>query len=310
VSKGVWRWVVLFFALATTGFTHSRIDTSSRIEENDLWVPEPEQLRLSTFGFDSLIADYYWLMVLQLVGGETGRTDQHASTIGRLIDNVTTLDPWVDYPYRFASFWLIDSEESVREANRLMERAIAFNPLEWRNFYYLGFNYFFYLEDNARAAEYLDAAARLEGSPNYLGALVARLRSDLGGLEIAATFLAELVRTAPDEYVRASHLKALDEVQTERAARFLDEARVRYWEVNGRDIERVEDLITGPKRVLEALPPGHPQLQGWEWELDKEGRIVSAYYGSRYELHLHPLDRERIRRWSTDRSTDEVKHGV
>lgn len=306
----MWRLAVLLLAVGTTGFAHARMDTASRIEESDGWVPQPEQLRYSTFGFDSLVSDYYWLMTVQLVGGERGRTEQHARLIGRLIDNVTTADPWVDHPYRFASFWLTDSVESVREANRLLERGIAFNPLEWRNFYYLGFNYFFYLEDNARAAEYLHQAAGLEGSPHYLEALVARLRSDIGGLDIAASFLAELARTAEDEYARASHLKALDEIRTERAALFLDDARTKYWERNGRDIERVEDLAMGPDRVLAGLPPAHPEFAGWEWELDAEGRIVSSYYGSRYEIHIHPLDLERRRQWSSEtsggRAGDEI----
>ena len=67
------------------------MDTASQIEEGDQWVPTPEQLRQSTFGFDSLVSDYYWLMTIQLVGGEQGSTEQHAPLIGRLIDNVTTL---------------------------------------------------------------------------------------------------------------------------------------------------------------------------------------------------------------------------
>ena len=311
MSKGlVWRIGVLVLAVLTTGFSHSRMDTASHLDEGDQWVPKPEQLRDWTFGFDSLVSDYYWLMTVQLVGGERGNTAQHAPLIGRLIDNVTTVNPWVDHPYRFASFWLTDSVESVREANRLMERGIAFNPLEWRNFYYLGFNYFFYLEDNARAAEYLNTAAKLPGSPHYLGTLVARLRNDVGGLDVATSFLSELARTAEDEYARASHLKALDEMLTERAARSLDEARMKYWEANGRDIERVEDLAVGSGRVLVDLPPAHPQFEGWEWALDTNGRIVSSYYGSRYELHIHPLDRERRKKWRSRLRESDARNEI
>ena len=41
------------------------------------------------------------------------------------------------------------SYEQVRHANRLLEKAIAYHPLDWRNHFYLGYNHFFYLEDNA-----------------------------------------------------------------------------------------------------------------------------------------------------------------
>ena len=105
VSKGVaWRLGVLALAVTTTGFAHARMDTASHLEESELWIPDPDRASFSTFGFDALLSDYYWLMTIQLVGGERGRTEQHASLIGRLIDNVTTLDPWVDHPYRFATF--------------------------------------------------------------------------------------------------------------------------------------------------------------------------------------------------------------
>ena len=48
--------------------------------------------------------------------------------IGRLIDVVTTLDPWVGHPYRFAALWMTDDESAVRKANELLERGIAHHP--------------------------------------------------------------------------------------------------------------------------------------------------------------------------------------
>ena len=81
---------------------------------------------------------------------------------------------------------------------------------------------------------------------------------------------------------------------------------MKYWEVNGRDIEHVADLATGRRPVLAGLPPAHPQFEGWEWELDERGRIVSSFYGSRYELHFHPLDRARITRWGREQSGGDV----
>jgi len=302
---------LLVVALFVTAAAHSHMDTVSRVEEGEWIVPSPEHARFFSLGFDSLLADYYWLMAVQRVGAEHGDTTQHAPLIGRLIGNVTALDPWVDHPYRFASFWLTDSLQSVGVANRLLEQGIAYNPLDWRNAYYLGFNYFFYLEDNARAAEYLDRAARLPGSPVYLGALVARLRNDLGGIDVAASFLRDLVRNSEDGYQRAANLKALDEIDTERAARFLDAARTRYWGRHGRDIERVEDLLAGPDPVIRALPPAHPQFAAEEWLIDPESaRIVSSFYGNRYELHIHPVDRARMDQWRARRASEEVEESI
>jgi hypothetical protein len=199
---------------------------------------------------------------------------------------VTTLDPWVDHPYRFAALWLSDSPESVREGNRLLERGIAYHPREWRNRFYLGFNHFYYLGDNAAAADVLEEAVALEGTPVFLRRLMARLRADAEGLDTAAAFLTQLVRTAPDGYARAEYRKALDEVEAERRARFLDAARADYQRRTGRDITAVEDLVRPPHAVLPALPP---EPNGWEWILDPNtGRIVSSYYKRRYEVSVRP----------------------
>ena len=103
---------------------------------------------------------------------------------------MTGLDPWVDHPYRFAALWLTESDDEVRHANRLLEKGIAYHPLDWRNRFYLGYNQFFYLEDNARAADALESALRFPDAPDYLGAFVTRLRAAGDSLDTAALFLA------------------------------------------------------------------------------------------------------------------------
>ncbi|HEX9814373.1 MAG TPA: hypothetical protein VGB31_05445, partial [Myxococcota bacterium] len=177
-------------------------------------------------------------------------------------------------------------------------RGISYHPLDWRNRYHLGFNYFYYLDDQLRAADVLEAAIGLEGAPDYLAPLVARLRAKRGGLQVAAAFLAQMVESTEDEYKRAEYLKALDEIQIEERARFLDAARAEYWRRNGRDIEQVADLLAGPDPVLQRLPRAQLYLDGFEWILDpKTGQIVSSYYGIRYQLHESETDRARKRRW-------------
>ena len=167
---------------------------------------------------------------------------------------MTTLDPWVDHPYRFAAVWMTNTLSQVRRANALLERAIAYHPDDWRNRFHLGYNRFFYLQDNLGAAEALTPAIRMDGAPNYLGAFVARLQADGGDLETAALFLEALIEDAPDEYVEAEYLKAYDDIETERRARYLDAARVEFWRRHGRDIRGPAELWSGPGRVIGRMP--------------------------------------------------------
>jgi hypothetical protein len=297
-KRGWLRVALLVAAIATTGAAHSQFDTTSRARSGQLRVPSPEYARLWSLGFDAAVADYYWLRAIGVVGTATGAVEERGELLADLIDVVTEVDPWVDHPYRFAAVWLTRDREMVERGNRLLERGISYHPLDWRNRYHLAFNHFFYLDEQLRAADVLEGAIDLKGAPDYLAPLVARLRSKLGGLQVAAAFLVQMIESTEDEYKKAEYLKALDEIQTEERARFLDAARTEYWRRNGRDIERVADLLAGPDPVLPHLPRAQLHLDGFEWILDpKTGQIVSSYFRSRYQLHEAETDRARRQRW-------------
>lgn len=291
-SPGLLAGIVL--AVLSVGLLHTTLPATSRADTDASFVPRPEVARVAALGFRPLVADIYWMQAVQVVGAELVNPAKHAPLIGKLVDVVTTVDPWVSHPYRFAAHWLTTDLEQVRFGNRLLERAVAYHPDDWRNWFYLGFNHFYYLEDHPAAAEAMERASELKGSPFYLKRLVARLKADTAGIETAEVLLSELVRTTEDPMAKAQYEAALLEVETERAARFLDEARETYRERAGRDIERVEDLAQGPHAVLRALPP---EPHGREWTLDDRGRIVSTYLKRRYEPWIHGNDRERRERW-------------
>ncbi len=302
--RGWLRLLLLVVAVGTTGVVHARMDTRTPAASGRLRAPEPRVARIASLGFEPVLADWFWVQALQLVGGELADVGPHADAIGDAIELVTSLDPWVDHPYRFAAIWLTASLDEVRRANRLLLKALSYHPRDWRNRFYLGYNQFFYFEENLRAARVLEPALHLPGAPAYLGALVTRLRAEDGDLDTAALFLQELIRTAPDEYARAEYGKAHDEIETERRARRLDQARVAFWKQHGRDVREPAELWQGPLRVLRAMPPAHPHFPGFRWQIDPEGgQIVSSFYESRYRLHIHPAD-ERLRQgWRAERAT-------
>jgi len=292
------QYTVAVIAITMTALVHSAMDTTREDDPDRIFLPEAAHAQLGSLGFDTVLADYYWLEALQLVGGERGDTARHVSMIGEMVDLITTLDPWVSGPYGFAAVWMTDSKQSVVEANRLLARGIAHNADDWRSRYYLGFNYFFYLEEYEKAADAFESAMPIDGAPYYLGALVARLRMSEGSLDMAADFLAELARTSVDEYQQAEFLKALDEIETERRARVLDAAREEYRRRNGEDLREIGDLLRGPAPILTRLPPAHPHFDFPVWRIDEAtGEIVSSYYRSRYRLHRPAHDDERRERW-------------
>jgi len=297
----------LLLGLAVTAIAvtvvHVRVPMEPRADRDARFVPRPEVARVASLGFQPLVADIYWMQAVQVVGAETSNPARHGPLLGRLVDVVTTVDPWVGHPYRFAAHWMTGSPEDVRFANRLLERSFEYHPDDWRNPFYLGFNRFFYLGDNQGAADALDRAAGLPGAPAYLARLVARLRADTAGLETSATFLAELVRASEDPQARAQYEAALLEIDTERRARFLDEAQQQFRRRAGRDLARIDELVRGPHAVLERLPD---EPHGDVWELTDEGRIVSGRLHRRYEPFVHENDLRRRQSWARQAEDGEL----
>lgn len=273
-----------------TGWAHARVPIGSRADLGEDFVPAPSAVDAASLGFDAVLADYYWLQAVQVAGSEAVIDERIAGHLGRLVDVVTTLNPNVSHPYRFAAVWMTHSREQVLAANRLLERAIDHHPEDWRNHFYLGFNHFYYLGQYPEAASALEAAMALEGAPGYLPRLVARLKSETGDIEVAEVFLRQLLAGTEDEAERAKYETGLDEIEIEQKARFLDRARDAYRALSGQDLARVEDLVRGPFRVLERLPDPEPDAipaslrRGSAWQI-RGDRIVSSYVGTRYEVH-------------------------
>jgi hypothetical protein len=276
-------------ALGGVALSNAQLPAQSARIQDEAFVPEPRVAQLLAFGFDAVVSDLHWMRAIQIVGSEAGPVGRNA-TLGALIDVVTTLDPHVDHPYRFAAVWLTDDERAVRKANEIIRRGIAHHPDDWRGYFYLAFNHFFYFDEQELAAEALKPAVGLPGAPPYLRRLAARLQSKAGGLDAAAAFLAEMTKQAEDDAEREELATALREIETERRARVLDAARAEYVKRHGRDIAAVEDLVSSG--VLHALPP-EPFGEGWELSAET-GEIVSKHVRYRYGVKLDRTNRMLI----------------
>lgn len=307
------RWIqvgLLVASVGCAGWAHSRIPVGSGAERGHGFVPSPDHVRALAVGFDAILADYQWLRAIQVVGSVQAVDHDRAEHLGRLIDVVTTLNPHVDHPYRFAAIWLTHDEGQVREGIRLLRRAIRNHPDDWRNYFYLGFEQFFYLGEYELAAESLERAMQLDAAPPYLARLVARLKAQAGDIDVAEVFLREMLRNTVDPEDRARLQIALDEIELEYKARLLDRAREAYRKVSGRDIRSVDELIRPPHRMLEKLPSPEPDeipaslARGSRWRIDpRTDRIVTSYLGRRYEVHFSQADRMRLESWRQARST-------
>ena len=231
--------------------------TRERLEEKLIYIPETKFLETASLGFHAVLADVFWARAV-VYFGEHFLEDKDYRWLYRLLDATTTLDPKNILAYRFGGTLLALEEDDVDKSIKLLKKGIRDNPNEdWRLYYLLGFNYFFYLEDHVTAAEYLEKAAMMPGHPAYLPRLVARMYAKGGKIETAIQFLKETYQQYEDENVKRSIEGRLNILMAKRHIPQLERIVAVYKNTYGEYPKDLKELIdAGLIRGLPDYPDG------------------------------------------------------
>lgn len=197
-------------------------------------LPDGHALRVLSLGFDRLLADLFWIRTLYYIGDERSHASGYPAA-ARLADLVTDIDPYFRTVYAVMPGALSGLARDPDAAVALLEKGIQHVDY-WRLHFYLGFNYFFWYLDFARAAEQMQAAAGLPGGPPYLPLLTARLHAEAGDPETAMLFIRERLAQAATPGER-------------------EQLEKRYWDLwITRDLARIDGAIEAFGAENAALP--------------------------------------------------------
>src|SRR5688572_18119906 len=144
-----------------------------------------KKLKGYALGAEGLIADWYWMLSLQYLGGkimgsdeETIRIDNLSSLNPRLLypylENATELDPKFTAAYSFGAIVLpaIDPQKAID----LTEKGIRNNPESWRLYQYLGYIHWNRKDYKAAASTY-EKGSQIPGSPPFMRQMVAAMNA-------------------------------------------------------------------------------------------------------------------------------------
>lgn len=213
-----------------------------KIEEFSL-LPQGEYLKPVVLEYEQLAGDIIWLKIIQIIGAETVTPNTY-NWVYHALDVVTTLDPKFSYVYQLGGVTLAVLAQRPELSNKLLLKGYKENPEIWQIPFYIGFNYFFYLQDYKLAAEYMARASVLPGRPEYLPKLAARLYVQSGSPDVAIEFLSRMYKESTDEKVRVNILNRLKEVIVERDIRMLEIVIRKYKEANSVYPADLKDLVT------------------------------------------------------------------
>lgn len=160
----------------------------------------------ASFEFKGLAADFLLFKFMTFMGGKIAEkaviSDRQWESIVATLDTITDLDPYFWDAYLFSEVFLAWGARRYKDANRLLLKGTRYIQNDYRIFYYLGFNYYYFLKDIEKGRRYLMEAARRPGASSYIASLAARLSVISDKHRDGIDFLKEMLKDARDKTTR------------------------------------------------------------------------------------------------------------
>lgn len=260
---------VLVVALAGSVLLRGRMDRVAVAAEASptLYVRSGDTLRRFSFGYDGLMADWYWTRTVQYFGRERLAGGSRFDLLAPLLRTTVALDPQLLIAYRFGAIFLAEKPPSGAgrpdEALALIRRGIAANPSYWRLWQDLGFIYYWDFKDYKDAALAFEAGSRVPGAGVWMKTLAASVSAKGGELETSRLLWAQVLHEAGNDTIRRGALEHLAAIQALQDMAAIDRALDLYQQRAGRPASNLEDLVrAGILRDKPLDPTGVPYRLG------------------------------------------------
>ncbi len=220
------------------GIDHMR---AQKVEELG-YLPKGEYLKRVALGYDPLLCDFIWLEAIQVMG-DRKIPPKGAEWIYNALDVATDLDKKDEYVYEAGGIFLSAVAGDYKQSNEILKKGFYNNPDNWKLPFYIGTNYFLYLNNYKRAAYYIGRAAVLPGRPEFVPFLATRLYAESGDPRFAMALIESLYKQTKDEKVKSALLEREKELVVEENIKLIGQASAKYKAKNHKNPESIEVLV-------------------------------------------------------------------
>jgi tetratricopeptide (TPR) repeat protein len=270
--------LILIFLSVTTQMA---IDNRTEISKAKyIFLPDVDTVKRFSLGFDALVSDITWIRCVQYAG-EKHYTANGLDWMYRSLDLVTTLDSKFETAYLFGGIILASDRNFVDESISILKKGMKNLPDRWRFPFYIGFNYFFYLQQFDLASDYIMKASKVPGSPSYLPLLASRLLAEANKPDTALAFLEKMYNQTEDPVLREKIGDRMKRVIVERDLNALQISVQEYSKIKGKNPETLGDVV---RLGLVGGIPKEPF--GGYYYLDRDtGNVQSSIVKERLRLY-------------------------
>lgn len=236
-------------------------------------LPSPI-VKITSLDFDGLVSDVLYLKALVFYGSTYDGLKRRKINewefdwLYNTLTVSTDLDPYFLDPYFLGNAVMTWDNNRVREANTLLEKGKKYREWDYWLPFLIGFNYFYFLGDNAKAADFLMEASGKPGADPFLGFFAARLAYQGNRTENAIIFLEGILKTTKDETMRKDYEIRLE---TLKLMLELENGVAVYKERTGNYPPKLSDLVE--QRIIGSIPD---DPYGGEFYIDKDGSVKTT----------------------------------
>jgi len=266
---------VLVASLTASFFVLAKVQAvfPSNSMEDVLFIGSPEFAKRASLGYSGLLADIYWMRVVQYLGGKHHEDAAEMKALAPLLDIATTLDPNLVIAYEWGSTFL-DQPPPVgagdeRAAIALGRKGIKNNPDNWRLYFSLGFIQYLGQHDYLGAAHTLEEASRLPHAPPVLKFVAAKMMTQAGSIETARYMWQSIYNESQDKDIKNNAMLHLDSFAVDEQVPKLESLITRFRQRFGRNPISWQELVS-----VGALPGIPLDPSGKPYVLHSDGRVV------------------------------------
>lgn len=246
-------------------------------------------MKIAALEFRGLASDVYFLRSMVFIGAtqqrkETPRVKEWEwQWLLKVLDTVTDLDPYFFDPYYYANAFLPWDAGMAKETNLLLAKGSRYRDWDWMLPFFIGFNNFFFLQNDSEAAEFLMESSRRQGGDPMLASIAARLAYKGNRTETAIYFLEQTAKNTEDTNVKKrfeTRIRAL------RSILFLESGVAGFTKKFGKSPTSIEELVS--KNIINPLPR---DPYGGTYYIAEEGKVRSTA-SSELEPYLSTLQKK------------------
>jgi hypothetical protein len=241
------------------------------LKEEKIFLSEPF-LKIFSGEFKGLVADFLVINLSSYYGGiiieKNEAVQKEFDYMYKVLKAASNLDPYYYDIYYFAQTIIAWDAKMPEKAIELLKVGMEKRKNDWIIPYWIGFDYYYFLNNRKMAAYYFKEAAKRPGASDLIASMTAIAAYEGGETEMAIFFLEDIIKRTDDEYKKAKFLVRLDAL---KKILYLENAVKSYEKRFYKKPEHLSELVQ--EGIIKKIPK---DPYGGEFYISKEGKIKTT----------------------------------